>query len=45
VAEQKFDPCKEKEIIKEARKEILKDNIVSTSGIKSVDEIPVYDMT
>jgi hypothetical protein len=42
--EQKFDAHKEKEIFKEARQEILKENIVSTSGTKPVDEIPVYDM-
>jgi hypothetical protein len=36
--------AKRKEIFKEARKEILKENIVSTSGTKPVDEIPVYDM-
>jgi hypothetical protein len=44
MPEQKFDACKEKEIFKEARQEILKENIVSTSGMKPVDEIPVYDM-
>jgi hypothetical protein len=44
VPEQKFDVHKEKEIFKEARQEILKENIVSTSGTKPVDEIPVYDM-
>jgi hypothetical protein len=42
--EQKFDVCKEKETFKEARQEILKENIVSTSGTKPVDDIPVYDM-
>jgi hypothetical protein len=36
--------CKEKEIFKEARQEILKENIVSTSRTKPKDEIPVYDM-
>jgi hypothetical protein len=28
MPEQKFDACKEKEIFKEARQEILKENIV-----------------
>jgi hypothetical protein len=44
MPEQKFDARKEKEIFKEARQEILKENIVSTSGTKPEDEIPVYDM-
>jgi hypothetical protein len=35
---------KEKETFKEARQDILKENIVSTSGTKPVDEVPVYDM-
>jgi hypothetical protein len=35
---------KEKEIFKEARQDILKENIASTLGMKPVDEIPVYDM-
>jgi hypothetical protein len=42
--EQKFDARKEKETFKEARQEILKENIASTSGTKPVDDIPVYDM-
>jgi hypothetical protein len=33
---------KEKEIFKEDRKEILKENIASTLGTKLVNEIPVY---
>jgi hypothetical protein len=40
----KFDAHKEKEIYKEDRHEILKEKIASTSGMKLVDEIPVYDM-
>jgi hypothetical protein len=44
VLEQKFDARKEKEIFKEARHEILKENIASTSGKNPDDEIPVYDM-
>jgi hypothetical protein len=35
---------KEKETLKEARQEILKENIASTSGTKPVDDAPVYDM-
>jgi hypothetical protein len=35
---------KEKEIFKEARQEILKKNITSTSRTKPVDEVTVYDM-
>jgi hypothetical protein len=42
--EYKFDAHKEKEIFKEARKDILKENIMSTSGKKPEDEIPVYGM-
>jgi hypothetical protein len=42
--EQKFDVCKEKEIFKEARQEILKENIASTSGTRPVYEISVYNM-
>jgi hypothetical protein len=41
---QKFDACKEKETFKEARQDILKDNIVSTSGTNPMDDIQVYDM-
>jgi hypothetical protein len=41
---QKFDARKEKETFKEARHEILKENIVSTSGTKPLYDIPVYDM-
>ena len=44
MPEQKFDACKEKEIFKEARQEILKENIASTSGTKPIDDIPMYDM-
>jgi hypothetical protein len=44
VLKQKFDACKEKDIFKEAKQEILKENITSTSGMKPVDEIRVYDM-
>jgi hypothetical protein len=40
----KFDACKEKETFKEARQNIFKANIVSTSGTNLVDYIPVYDM-
>jgi hypothetical protein len=36
--------CKEKEIFKEDRHNILKENIMSTSGTKPLDEVPVYDM-
>jgi hypothetical protein len=39
-----FYVCKEKEIFKESRQEILNENIVSTSGTNAVDEIQVYDM-
>jgi hypothetical protein len=35
----------EKEIFKEARQEILKENIVSTLGTNPIDEVSVYDMT
>jgi hypothetical protein len=42
--EQKFDARKEKEIFKESRQEILKEKIVSTSGTKLIDDVPVYDM-
>jgi hypothetical protein len=44
MPEKKFDTCKEKETFKEARSDILKENIASTSGTKPVDDIPVYDM-
>jgi hypothetical protein len=44
MPKQKFDECKEKEIFKKYRQDILKENIASTSGMKLVDEIPVYDM-
>jgi len=44
ISEKKFDACKEKEIFKESRQEILKENVVSTSGTKPVDEIPFFDM-
>jgi hypothetical protein len=44
MPEQKFDVRKEKETFKEAREDILKENITSTSGTNLVDEIPVYDM-
>jgi hypothetical protein len=40
MPKQKFDVCKEKEIFKEARQEILKANIVSTSGMNPVYEMP-----
>ena len=40
----KFNARKEKEILKEARHEILKEKIASTSGTKPVDEIPFNDM-
>jgi hypothetical protein len=33
-----------KEIFKEVRQDILKENIASTSGKKPIDEIPFYDM-
>jgi hypothetical protein len=42
--QQHFDACKEKETFKEARQEILKDNIASTLGTKLGDDVPVYDM-
>jgi hypothetical protein len=42
--QQNFDVCKEKETFKEARKEILKENIVSTLGTKLGDDVPLYDM-
>jgi hypothetical protein len=41
---QNFVVCKEKEIFKESRHEILKENIASTSGTKPIDDILVYDM-
>jgi len=41
--EQEFDVRKEEEIFKEVRHEISKENIVSTSGTKLVDEALVYD--
>jgi hypothetical protein len=42
--EQKFDAHKKKEIFKEYKKEIMKENITSTSRKKKVNEIPLYDM-
>jgi hypothetical protein len=42
--EQKFDAQKKKRPFKEARQDILKENIASTSGTKPVDDVPVYDM-
>jgi len=42
--QQNFDAHKEKETFKETRHDIVKDNIVSTSGTKPVDDIPVYGM-
>ena len=44
MPEQKFDARNEKEIFKEAKQDILKENIVSTSGMKPIDEISVYDI-
>jgi len=35
---------KEKEIFKESRNEILKENIASTPGTKPVEDVPIYDM-
>jgi hypothetical protein len=40
-----FDALKEKEIFKEARKEILRENSVSNLGTKLVDEILVYEIS
>jgi hypothetical protein len=42
--QQNFDAHKEKETFKEARQEILKENIASTSGTNPGDDVPVYDM-
>jgi hypothetical protein len=42
--EQKFDACKEKETFKEAKWEILKENISSNLGTKAGDDVPMYDM-
>jgi hypothetical protein len=40
----KFDACKEKETLKEARQDILKENIMSTSWMKPIDEVSMYYM-
>jgi hypothetical protein len=41
--EQKFDAFKE-DTFKEARHDILKENILSTSGNNPIDVVPLYDM-
>jgi hypothetical protein len=42
--QQNFYVRKEKETFKEARQDILKENIASTLGTKPRDDVPVYDM-
>jgi len=44
MLEHKFNAHKEKELFKESRQAILKENTMSTLGTKLVDEILVYDM-
>jgi hypothetical protein len=36
--------AKKKEIFKEVKQEIRKENVLSTSGTMPIDEIPVYEM-
>jgi hypothetical protein len=42
--QQHFDARKEKQTFKEARQEILKENIASTLGTNLGDDVLVYDM-
>jgi len=42
--QQNFDARKEKDTLKESRKDILKENIASISGTNTGYDVPMYDM-